>query len=166
MLHFRYPVLQLSGNLNPGSLLLVHRQFRQAAAMKLIAFAVLAQFITLTTAFTIRGSIPPTQLLPNPATLSADTQITLTTSGARKSALLRTDNTFVFRNISEGSYILDTSCPTYHFAPLRVDVSRSGDVTVHQTFRGNPWSNLGEARGHPIVRFFCPFLPYFVEMKC
>jgi len=118
--------------------------------MKLIAFAVLAQFITLTTAFTIRGSIPPTQLLPNPATLSADTQITLTTSGARKSALLRTDNTFVFRNISEGSYILDTSCPTYHFAPLRVDVSRSGDVTVHQTFRGNPWSNLGEARGHPI----------------
>ena len=101
---------------------------------------------------TIRGAILPSQALPNPGDLAPDTTITLTTAGIRLSALLRTDNTFVFRNVTQGkSYILDTSCSSHHFAPLRVDASGDGVVSVKQTFRGNAWSNVGEKQGLPIV---------------
>ncbi|KAI5787197.1 hypothetical protein EDC01DRAFT_660969 [Geopyxis carbonaria] len=91
----------------------------------------------------IRGHIPPTQLLPNPSKLPSSTTFTLTTAGVKDSTTLRTDNSFVFRNINEGSYLLETVCSTHHFQPLRVDVSRDGEVKVHVTFRGNAWSNLG-----------------------
>jgi hypothetical protein len=115
----------------------------------------LSAYLSLAAALTtIRGNIAPSQILPNPSALPADTTITLTTSGVQRSALLRADNTFVFRNVSEGSYLLDTLCSTHHFAPLRVDVARDGKVAVAQTFRGNPWSNIGERREVPIVRFF------------
>ncbi|KAF8245795.1 hypothetical protein K440DRAFT_633090 [Wilcoxina mikolae CBS 423.85] len=119
--------------------------------MKFHLIALAAHLISLASAATaIRGSIPPSNLLINPSELPADTIITLTTSGIKRSTLLRADNSFVFRNVSEGSYILDTSCSTHHFAPLRVDVTRDGGVSVVQTFRGNAWSNSGEKRGTPI----------------
>jgi hypothetical protein len=120
--------------------------------MKFAELFLATQFFTLIAALTtIRGLIPPSPQLPNPSSLPADTTLTLTTSGATHSTRLRADNTFAFRNVSEGSYILDTHCSTHQFPPLRVDVARDGEVKVSQTFRGNPWSNVGERRSMPIV---------------
>jgi hypothetical protein len=121
------------------------------ATMKLLIITLFVHWTSIAIALTVQGSIPPSRVLSNPSVLPADTQITLTTAGTRKSTFLRNDNTFVFRNVSQGSYLLETTCTTYHFAPLRVDVDRSGTVKAFQTFRGNAWSNLGEMRTYPIV---------------
>lgn len=120
--------------------------------MKLLALTPL--FLSaLVSAFTIHGSFAPSALLPNPASLPPSTSLTLTTSGTTKRTLVQRDNKFVFRNVPEGSYLLDVQCPTHHFGPLRVDVDRAGEVKVYMTFRGNEWSNIGEKRDYPIVTF-------------
>jgi hypothetical protein len=103
----------------------------------------------------LRVSIPSSQQLPHPNTLPASTQAALTTLLNTYSAPLRFDNTFDFRNVSSGSYLLDVHCHTFAFAPLRVDVHEvtkavAGsevvpEVQVWGTFRGNEWSNKGEA---------------------
>lgn len=105
----------------------------------------------LASAFTIHGSFAPSALLPNPALLPPSTSLTLTTSGTTKRALAQRDGKFVFRDVPEGSYLLDVQCPTHHFGPLRVDVDHRGDVKVYMTFRGNEWNNMGEKRNYPLV---------------
>jgi hypothetical protein len=67
------------------------------------------------------------------------------------------DNTFDFRNVTSGSYLLDVHCHTHVFAPLRVDVHEGlkpkeasegaeavREVQAWGTFRGNEWANKGE----------------------
>ncbi|KAL2256300.1 hypothetical protein VTK26DRAFT_1882 [Humicola hyalothermophila] len=117
-----------------------------------------------TTTITVRlPSAHP--LLPNPNALPASTRATLTTLGRNRAAApLSTASTFVFRNVSRGSYLLDVHCPTHFFAPLRVDVvapeeeeeedgleggkekkgGRRLRVQAWETFRGNDWGNKGE----------------------
>lgn len=99
-------------------------------------------------------SIPASQHIPNPsAHLPPSTHATLTTlggSGGRKplSAPLTVANTFVFDNVTLGSYLADVHCPIYGFSPLRVDVGAFEDgfrVQVWETYRGNDWENKGEA---------------------
>jgi hypothetical protein len=102
----------------------------------------------------LRISIPSSHQLPHPSTLPASTHATLTTLSNTYSAPLRFDNTFDFRNVSSGSYLIDVHCHTYAFAPLRVDVHEGvkalpgsegvAEVQVWGTFRGNEWSNKGE----------------------
>jgi hypothetical protein len=100
----------------------------------------------------IRISVPSSQQLQHPNTLPASTHATLTTLSKAYSAPLRSDNTFDFRNVSSGSYLLDVHCHTHAFAPLRVDVrdvtpdvvGDDQEVQVWGTFRGNEWSNKGE----------------------
>ncbi|KAJ6780671.1 hypothetical protein PWT90_01331 [Aphanocladium album] len=88
---------------------------------------------------------------PAPLTLSARTHATLTSLGARLSAPLSDVHTFVFRNVTAGSYLVDVHSPTDGFAPLRVDVSEEAEdgvvakVEAWETFRGNDWDNKGEA---------------------
>jgi ER membrane protein complex subunit 7 len=98
-------------------------------------------------------SIPSSQQLQHPNTLPVSTHATLTTLSNTYSASLRSDNTFEFRNVSSGSYLLDVHCHTHAFAPLRVDVRDvmpdavgidGQAVQVWGTFRGNEWSNKGE----------------------
>ncbi|KAL0634461.1 hypothetical protein Q9L58_006632 [Maublancomyces gigas] len=117
--------------------------------MKLLALTPL--FLSaLVSAYSIHGSFVPSALLPNPALLPPSTSLTLTTSGTTRHALVQRDNKFVFRDVPEGSYLLDVQCPTHHFGPLRVDVDSRGDANVYMTFRGNEWSNMGEKRDYPI----------------
>jgi len=103
----------------------------------------------LTTSLTLR--IPVTQGLPNPNVLPPSTHATLSTLGASRSAPLSTYNTFLFNNITAGSYLLDVFCATHAFAPLRVDVIVSAQegqdllVRAWETYRGNDWDNKGEA---------------------
>jgi hypothetical protein len=100
----------------------------------------------------LRVSIPSSQQLQHPNTLPASTHATLTTLSNTYSTPLRSDNTFDFRNVSSGSYLLDAHCHTHAFAPLRVDVhelittvvGNDQEVQVWGTFRGNEWSNKGE----------------------
>jgi hypothetical protein len=105
----------------------------------------------------LRIYIPPTTVLPHPNALPASTYAILTTLGHIFSAPLRADNTFDFRNLTSGSYLLDVHSHTYNFSPLRVDVQdglkvidggngilSSSEVQVFGTFRGNEWSNKGE----------------------
>jgi len=108
--------------------------------------------LPLALAIHIRVSIPSSQQLPHPNSLPASTHATLTTISNTYSAPLRADNTFDFRNISSGSYLLDVHCHTHAFAPLRVDVHEAvvdeagsdKEVNVWGTFRGNEWNNKGE----------------------
>jgi hypothetical protein len=108
--------------------------------------------LPLALAIHIRVSIPSSQQLPHPNSLPASTHATLTTISNTYSAPLRADNTFDFRNISSGSYLLDVHCHTHAFAPLRVDVREAvvdeagsdKEVNVWGTFRGNEWNNKGE----------------------
>ncbi|TRX97341.1 hypothetical protein FHL15_001619 [Xylaria flabelliformis] len=112
-------------------------------------------------ATTVTFSIPPSPQIPNPAALPPSTHATLTTLGASYAAPLTVDNTFVFRNVTSGSYLADVNCATHGFAPLRVDVipvaaaagadrNSNGEeeddmsLRVWETFRGNDWENKGE----------------------
>ncbi|TLS28072.1 hypothetical protein PpBr36_01831 [Pyricularia pennisetigena] len=102
-----------------------------------------------TTSITI--SIPASPQLPNPYTLPPSTRATLTSSGPGKQlhAPLSAANTFVFANVTAGSYLLDVHCSTHAFAPLRVDAAASDQnrklaVAAWETFRGNDWGNKGE----------------------
>ncbi|EJP63575.1 uncharacterized protein BBA_07501 [Beauveria bassiana ARSEF 2860] len=105
----------------------------------------------LATCTTVTLHLPST---PAPGTLSPRTHATLTTLGRRLSAPLSAAHSFVFRNVSAGSYLVDVHCPTDGFAPLRVDVV-GGDgeekkeeeeaVQAWETYRGNDWGNKGEA---------------------
>lgn len=85
---------------------------------------------------------------PNPFALAARTHATLASLGAHYSAPLSAVNTFVFRNVTPGSYLADVHCPSEAFRPLRVDVgpdAPEGAVAAWETFRGNDWANKGEA---------------------
>ncbi|KAK6086873.1 ER membrane protein complex subunit-like protein [Seiridium cupressi] len=99
-------------------------------------------------------SIPASQFLPNPNVLPASTHATLTTLHQSYSAPLSVANTFVFHNVTPGSYLADVHCASYGFAPLRIDVDAAEDgaagadvrssVRAWETFRGNEWGNKGE----------------------
>ncbi|KAK4130926.1 hypothetical protein BT67DRAFT_389898 [Trichocladium antarcticum] len=111
---------------------------------------------TTTTTLTLRIPASP-PVLPNPHALPASTRATLTALGAARAAPLSAANTFVFRDVPAGSYLLDVHCPTVGVMPLRVDVGlrangdRDGigkgeaglEVEVWETFRGGDWGNKG-----------------------
>ncbi|GAP87943.1 hypothetical protein SAMD00023353_1600550 [Rosellinia necatrix] len=109
-----------------------------------------------TTTTTVTFSIPASPQIPNPAALPPSTHATLTALGASLAAPLTASDTFVFRNVTPGSYLADVHGATHGFAPLRVDVvigaegegDGEGDmrvrVRVWETFRGNDWANKGE----------------------
>ncbi|KAF4974735.1 hypothetical protein FZEAL_8405 [Fusarium zealandicum] len=82
---------------------------------------------------------------PNPFTLPPSTHATLSSAGVHVSAPLSSSNTFVFHNVSSGSYLADVHCPTDGFHPLRIDVQADENVVqAWETFRGNDWGNKGE----------------------
>ncbi|WAO83233.1 DUF2012 domain-containing protein [Fusarium falciforme] len=86
---------------------------------------------------------------PNPFTLPPSTHATLSSSGVHYSAPLSSSNTFVFRNVTPGSYLADIHAPTDAFHPLRIDIqvvegAEHDVVQAWETFRGNDWGNKGE----------------------
>ncbi|KAK4505261.1 hypothetical protein PRZ48_003224 [Zasmidium cellare] len=98
-------------------------------------------------------SIPSSQLLPNPSTLPSSTHaILLGPPGVRYDAPIRRDNTFVFNDIPDASYLLTLQSRDHFFPPLRVDVTKAPEeaaqtISAWQTFRGNEWSNKGPSYG-------------------
>jgi hypothetical protein len=114
-----------------------------------------ASLFTLANAASITLYLPTHSKAPNPFSLPPTTHATLTSHGAYLSAPLTAVNTFVFHNVSEGSYLADVHCPTDGFVPLRVDVSAAAEdaaaagkteaVRAWETYRGNDWNNKGEA---------------------
>lgn len=118
---------------------------------------------TLAAASSLTITVPPSTLLPNPNSLPAGTHATLTSlshAGHDRSkghypltAPLTRSSTFVFRNLDAAvpakpeSFLLDVRSAQFVFAPFRVDVAPNGAVLgVWETFRGNPWDNLGEEK--------------------
>lgn len=99
----------------------------------------------LTLSYSLTITIPSTPLLPDPRTLPPSTTCSLTTPPHEYTAHLTTTNTFHFRNISTGSYLLSIACASHAFAPLRVDVENDGTIEAWRTFRGNEWENRGES---------------------
>lgn len=114
------------------------------------------------TATTLTLAVPPSAILPNPRTLPPSTHATLTTLGAAASAYITPGNTFVFSNVSAGSYLVDVHSIGHAFAPLRVDVvpvepgsdeskekvvAPALKIQAWETYRGNDWDNKGEAVG-------------------
>lgn len=85
---------------------------------------------------------------PNPFALPPTTHATLSTLSEYHSAPLSSVNTFVFHNVTPGSYLADVHCTTDGFRPLRIDVSVDQDgaelIQAWDTFRGNEWGNKGE----------------------
>ncbi|KAI0402403.1 Cys/Met metabolism PLP-dependent enzyme-domain-containing protein [Xylaria palmicola] len=115
-----------------------------------LALQAVSLLLSPASAATVSLSVPPSPQIPNPAALPPSTHATLTALGASYAAPLTTDNTFVFRNVTPGSYLGDVHCLTHGFAPLRVDAVpvEGGDgrvsLRVWETFRGNDWENKGE----------------------
>ena len=101
---------------------------------------------------TVTLLVAPSQQLPNPNSLPPSTRATLSAlNKPYSSAPITLDNTFVFHNVTPGSYLADVSSVTHAFAPLRLDVVRDADengegltVRAWETFRGNEWGNKGE----------------------
>jgi len=131
--------------------------------------------LCLASSATITLRLPGPPSLPNPNALPPATHATLSTLGLPSlSAPLTTSNTFVFRNVTSGSYLADVHCPTFAFAPLRVDVDETGEgqehVKVWETYRGNDWDNKGEALPKDSVGYEVRVLGskgYFMERsKC
>lgn len=127
-------------------------RFFQSIQSALLCLAPLAQAAKLTV------NIPPSSLLPNPATLPASTHATLQGApGVFYHTRISPSNSLVFSDISEGSYLLNIYTRDYSFPPFRVDVSpeeagldespREKLVEVWQTFRANEWSNKGPKFG-------------------
>jgi hypothetical protein len=87
--------------------------------------------------------IPASHHLQNPSSLPPSTSATLTTLSHTYTAPLDTQNTFRFRNVSSGSYLLVVNSATHAFAPLRIDVTDE-KVAAWTTFRGHEWDNKGE----------------------
>ena len=116
---------------------------------------------TLASAAKLTISIPPSSALPNPATLPPSTHaVLLGPPGVRFNAPIRRDNTFVFTDLPEASYLLTLHSRDHFFPPFRVDVTRTvaankgttdtsyvEKIEVWQTFRGNEWSNKGPSLG-------------------
>jgi Protein of unknown function (DUF2012) len=90
--------------------------------------------------------IPSSNVISNPSTLPPSTSASLTTLLETYSAPLSISNSFQFRNVSAGSYLLSIQCPTHAFAPLRVDVLADGTVQAWRTFMGHGWDNKGDVR--------------------
>ena len=96
--------------------------------------------------------VPPSAALPNPGTLSSTTHaVLLGPTSVRYDAPLRRDTSFSFPSIQDASYLLTIHSRDHVFPPLRIDVSKSGEVSrvsAWQTFRGNEWSNKGPLFGN------------------
>lgn len=107
----------------------------------------------------LRVSIPASPGLANPNTLPPSTTSTLSTLSRTYTSSLRADNSFDFRNVSAGSYLLSVNCASHAFKPLRVDVHPWSDdmgtklVEAWGTWRGNEWDNKGEQEA---VTIFTP----------
>jgi len=110
---------------------------------------------SLASAANLTVSIPSSPpLLPNPASLAPSTHAVLIgPPGVQYEAPIRRDNTFIFPDLAEASYLLTVHSRDYFFPPLRVDVTKAADgtqqetVQAWQTFRGNEWSNKGPFYG-------------------
>lgn len=102
----------------------------------------------------ITVSVPQTSVLANPSSLSSSTHAVLEEHGVKINAPLTRANTFVFENVTVGSYLLSVFCRDYFFENVRIDVTeavagdqqKSEKVEAWQTFRGNEWNNRGERR--------------------
>ncbi|KEZ43087.1 hypothetical protein SAPIO_CDS5174 [Scedosporium apiospermum] len=111
----------------------------------------LLSILPLSSALTITLHISPSHHTSGgQSTFPPNTHATLSTLGAQHSAYLTPAGEFVFRNVSEGSYLADVHCATYAFSPVRVDVAEGegGKAVVQawETYRGNEWDNKGEVR--------------------
>ncbi|OCK79421.1 hypothetical protein K432DRAFT_299897 [Lepidopterella palustris CBS 459.81] len=113
----------------------------------------------LTIAVRLTLTIPSTPILQNPSLLPPTTHATLQSSGAPLSAPLSRSNTFVFDNVTQGSWLAVVHSHDFAFEMLRVDVTAEGDgkggevekVEAWQSFLGNEWDNRGEVRGMGVV---------------
>ncbi|KAH6999989.1 hypothetical protein EDB80DRAFT_725995 [Ilyonectria destructans] len=83
---------------------------------------------------------------PNPFSLPPTTHATLSALGSQFSAPLSAVNTFVFHNVTAGSYLVDVHCQTDAYHPLRIDVAADDKASIQawETYRGNDWANKGE----------------------
>ncbi|KAI0853695.1 hypothetical protein F5Y00DRAFT_223348 [Daldinia vernicosa] len=113
---------------------------------------------------TITLWVPSSQSLPNHQVLPHNTHATLSALRAAYDAPLTTAGSFVFRNVTPGSYLADVHSRTHAFAPLRIDVlahntptdeggeanggegEEEGGLAVRawETYRGNDWDNKGQ----------------------
>lgn len=116
--------------------------------MQLTNFLPVAALPLLALSVQLRISVLVSPSLVSPATLPPSTTASLTTLSRSYVAPLGVDNSFDFRNVSSGSYLLDVVSVTHVFAPLRIDVSKNGaggeTVEAWGTWRGNEWDNKGE----------------------
>jgi len=123
--------------------------------LSLVLQSIALCLVSLVQAAQLTISIPSSQILDNPSALPPSTHATLLgPDGHLRRALLTRSNTLSFPSLPIGAHLLNIHSRDYTFAPLRVDVSPSTTaegtaeiIEVHQTFRGNEWSNKGQKYG-------------------
>lgn len=119
--------------------------------MLIRSLASICLYLELCLAAKVSVLVQSSPILNNPSNLPPSTHaILLGPPGTRYDVPLRRDNTFVFPDLTEASYLLTIHTLHYNFQPLRVDVSNTGSsqkIEAWQTFRGNEWSNKGPSVG-------------------
>ncbi|KIW92625.1 uncharacterized protein Z519_06472 [Cladophialophora bantiana CBS 173.52] len=123
-------------------------------AVLLLPLLILYFFLNPVLAASLRISVLPSNILPNPNILPASTHAVLTSgSGQPIKAVLRKGNYFEFPEISTvGSHLLDIYSHDYVFAPYRIDISPSSSDSAGtviagtwETYRGTRWDDRGVA---------------------
>jgi hypothetical protein len=117
-----------------------------------LALTGLAAALAETTSVTFQ--VQATHQLPNPYAVPPSTHATLSSFRKTQRTPISLDNSFVFHNVTPGSYLVDIHCATHAFAPLRLDVlvPSPDDSTAQpaltlkawETYRGNDWDNKGQ----------------------
>ncbi|KAK9358268.1 hypothetical protein V1504DRAFT_300692 [Lipomyces starkeyi] len=112
-------------------------------------------------AYSLRGFLDSTVANGLHLTYSPTTEVILRSADAKYKAYIRADGmSFVFLNVTAGSYALSVNSVEHVFPTLRVDVAES-DVEVFLTHRGNEWDFKGPRQPYPIeLKPFSPVVYY------
>ncbi|KAK9235499.1 hypothetical protein V1525DRAFT_427787 [Lipomyces kononenkoae] len=125
------------------------------------ALFILVILVQTVSAHSLRGFLDSTVSNGRLLTFSPSTEVVLRSAEAKYKTYVRADGTsFVFLNVTAGSYALSVNSAEHVFPTLRVDVA-TADVEVFLTHPGNEWSFKGPRQPYPIeLRPFGPAVYY------
>ncbi|KAK9242653.1 hypothetical protein V1506DRAFT_546845 [Lipomyces tetrasporus] len=126
-----------------------------------VIFTVLVYIAHTVSAYSLRGFLDSTIANGRPLTFSPTTEVVLRSAEAKYKSYIRADGeSFVFLNVTAGSYVLSVNSIEHAFPTLRVDVAEN-EVEVFLAHRGNEWGFKGARQPYPIeLKPFAPAVYY------
>ncbi|KAI8099069.1 uncharacterized protein BX664DRAFT_320315 [Halteromyces radiatus] len=117
--------------------------------------------LLVTDAVKVQGKLETNGVLTDLRRLRPSTKVTL--SGIH-STFIQSDGSFVFDDVTPGSYLLEVNNIDFIFPKLRVDI-KENEVAGSYTGLGAGWDKTGYALPHPFVLRAKAEADYFVERQ-